>query len=50
MLRIFKPKLGGAQFALCDRREKSAEIYGNETKNYFAEQFFVEFQYTIFVD
>ena len=38
-------KLGGAQFALYDQREKSADINGDETKNYFAEQFFVEFQF-----
>jgi hypothetical protein len=37
-------ELGGAQFALDDRREESAEIKGIETKNYFAEQFFVEIQ------
>jgi hypothetical protein len=41
---IFKLKLGGAQFALYDRREESAIINGNKTKNYFAKQFFVEFQ------
>jgi hypothetical protein len=29
-------KLGGAQFALTTDREESADIYGVETKNYFA--------------
>jgi hypothetical protein len=46
-------KLGGAQFALDDQREESADIDGIETESseakipYFAEQFFVEIQFCI---